>query len=47
MKSLHERQNSNGKYSHKNYYEDLIASSDIGEIARELIPDRITDETSR
>ncbi len=45
MKSSQERQNSNGKYSHKNYYEDLIESSDIGEIARELIPDRITDET--
>ncbi len=46
MKSSQERQNSNGKYSHKNYYEDLIESSDIGEIARELIPDRITDETA-
>ena len=29
-----------------NYYEDIVAASDIGEVAQELIPDRITDEGS-
>lgn len=43
---LQERRNYNERSTHRAYYEDLIASSDIADVARELIPDRITGETT-
>src|SRR5271157_1719975 len=46
MKLLQERRNSKGKSTHRAYYEDLIESTDITDVARELIPERITSETT-
>jgi len=46
MKLLEEEQSTDNIPVHGKYYRDLVAASDIGEVARELIRDRITEETS-
>src|SRR5271157_597506 len=45
MNLLQERQDSDSKSAHRAYYEDLIASSDIEQVAWDLIPDRIADKS--
>jgi DNA primase len=45
MNLLQERQSSDRKSPHRAYYEDIIASSDIEQVAWDLIPDRIADKS--
>ena len=46
MKLLQERQKANDKRRPKNYYTDLIESSDIEKVALDIIPGRITDRSN-
>ena len=46
MKLLHERRNFEGRSAHRAYYEDLIESCDIEQVALDLIPGRIAERAA-
>ena len=46
MKLTNEHENSEKGSNNSNYYDELKSASDIGEVAQELIPDRITEEST-